>query len=374
MSADSSKKIVMIAGGGTGGHIYPAVAIGRALKKADPHIQLRFVGTAHGLESKIMQRENLALDLIQSGQLNFSGSPLKKIKTLLKIPMGILQSFLLILKYKPVYVMGVGGYASAPFVLAAALLGRKVAFWEPNAHPGMANRLLSKIVKTSYVVFEEALKYLSSTHNKVLGMPLREEIDQAAVAGFNQDVKMKAGADRLSILCFGGSQGSLFLNEQISDFILANPDLHSRIHVIHQTGRHDFETIKKKYGHLACVEIHEFIYDMPTYYKQADIAFCRGGASTIAELAAFGVVPLIVPLPAADDHQQRNAEVVVRAAAGFMFIQKQFDKAEFKKTLLMLLEQPEKRQTYSHNIRKLAPRGAARLIAEDILQQINSSN
>jgi UDP-N-acetylglucosamine--N-acetylmuramyl-(pentapeptide) pyrophosphoryl-undecaprenol N-acetylglucosamine transferase len=161
MSGSNTKKI-MIAGGGTGGHIYPAIAIGRALQKLNPHIELRFVGTAEGLESKIMSRENLALDLIQSGKLNFSGSPQKKIKTLCKIPIGLFQSSVLILKHQPDFVLGVGGYASAPFVLMAALLGKKTAFWEPNAHPGMANRLLSKIVDKSYLVFEASKKYLSS--------------------------------------------------------------------------------------------------------------------------------------------------------------------------------------------------------------------
>lgn len=359
-----SKKTVMIAGGGTGGHIYPAVAIGRALNKIDPQIQLRFVGTAQGLESKIMQRENLSLDLIQSGQLNFSGSPLKKIKTICKIPVGFAQSIALILKYKPSYVLGVGGYASAPFVLMAALLGRKVAVWEPNAHPGMANRLLSKVVKTAYLVFENSKKYLSSTDNKVFGMPLREEIDQAG------DTTKVFTTGKLTILCFGGSQGSQFLNEKISDFVLANPALHDQLRIIHQTGTRDFETVKKKYGHLPFVEIHEFIYDMPLYYKQADVAFCRGGASTIAELAAFGIVPLIVPLPAADDHQLRNAEVVFKADAGYLFEQKKFDQELFKKSILSLLNEVSLRQRLSENIKKLAPQGAARLIAEDILRQM----
>ncbi len=359
-----SKKTVMIAGGGTGGHIYPAVAIGRALNKIDPQIQLRFVGTAEGLESKIMQRENLSLDLIKSGKLNFSGSPLKKIKTICKIPVGFVQSVGLILKYKPSYVLGVGGYASAPFVLMAALMGRPVAVWEPNAHPGMANRWLTKVVKTAYLVFENSKKYLASTDNKVFGMPLREEIDLAA------DNKKVFTAGKLTILCFGGSQGSQFLNEKISDFALAHSDLHAQIRIIHQTGTRDFKAMQKKYGHLPFVELHEFIYDMPLYYKQADVAFCRGGASTIAEVAAFGIVPLIVPLPAADDHQMRNAEVVYKADAGFLFDQKKFDQKLFTETVFLLLNGVSLRQRLSENIKQLAPQGAARLIAEDIFKQM----
>lgn len=367
MSEKKVKKII-IAGGGTGGHIYPAIAIGRALQKADPSVQIRFVGTAEGLESKIMQRENLSLDLIQSGKLNFSGSPIKKLKTLLKIPVGLLQSLVLISKHRPDFVIGVGGYASAPFVLMAALLGRKTAIWEPNAHPGMANRLLSKIVRKSYLVFEDTKKYLSSTENKVLGMPLREEIEQAQ---FEERAKI---SDRLTILCFGGSQGSLFLNEKISDFILKSAYLRDKIYLIHQTGTRDFENMKKKYdilnGTLKNVEVHEFIYDMPNQYRKADIQFCRGGASTIAEAAAFGVVPLIVPLPAADDHQLRNAEVLAKNNAGFLFKQNEFDDLEFVQTIELLLNDVSLRKEMSANLRKFAPKHAAREIAHDILAQI----
>lgn len=363
MSDRKTKKII-IAGGGTGGHIYPAIAIGRALQKADPEVEIRFVGTEGGLESKIMKRENLSLDLIQSGKLNFSGSPLKKIKTLLKIPVGLLQSLLLILKHKPDFVLGVGGYASAPFVMMSALLRKKTAIWEPNAHPGMANRLLSKLVNKSYLVFEDSKKHLSSSDTKVFGMPLREEIEQAL-----SEERAKI-SDRLTILCFGGSQGSLFLNEKISDFIIKNPALREKIYLIHQTGPLDYENMKKKYGSIDNVDVHEFIYDMPNQYRKADIQFCRGGASTIAEAAAFGVVPLIVPLPAADDHQLRNAEVVMQNKAGFLFKQNQFNEAEFAKTIELLQQNDSLRKEMALNLRKLAPQRAASQIAQDILRNV----
>ncbi len=361
-------KTIIIAGGGTGGHIYPAIAIGRALQKIDPSVVLRFIGTVEGLETKIMQRENLSLHLIQSGKLNFSGQPLRKIRTLLKIPVGLFQSLVYILKFKPDFVLGVGGYASAPFVLMAALLGKKTAFWEPNALPGMANRVLSKIVSKSYLVFSEAQRFLSSSENKVFGMPLREEIE---LAQYDERAKI---SDRLTILCFGGSQGSKFLNEKISDFMLKGTALQEKIYLIHQTGPLDFENMKKKYGLVdgvsAQVELHEFIYDMPTQYRKADIQFCRGGASTIAEAAAFGIVPLIVPLPAADDHQLRNAEVVVTNNAGFLFKQNEFNETEFAKTIELMLQNSILRKEMSANLRKLAPKQAAQEIARDILKQI----
>ncbi|MGZ3727317.1 MAG: undecaprenyldiphospho-muramoylpentapeptide beta-N-acetylglucosaminyltransferase [Pseudobdellovibrio sp.] len=360
----SDKKTIIIAGGGTGGHIYPAIAIGRALIKLDPAVRIRFVGTSEGLETKIMQRENLPLDLIQSGKLNFSGNILRKIKSLLKIPLGLYQSFELIMKHRPEFVLGVGGYASAPFVLMAAFMGRRTAIWEPNAHPGMANRLLSKIVSKSFLVFDDSKKYLSTSENKVFGMPLREEIENAQ---FEERSKI---SERLTILCFGGSQGSVFLNQKISDFMLKHTELHDKIYLIHQTGSLDFEKMKAKYGGLSCVEVHEFIYDMPNQYRKADIQFCRGGASTIAEASAFGVVPLIVPLPAADDHQLRNAEVVEKNKAGFLFKQKEFNEAEFADKINLMIQNPALRKEMSENLRKLAPHQASKNIAQDILLQI----
>lgn len=359
----------MIAGGGSGGHIYPAIAIGRAIVKASKQeVEIRFVGTSEGLEKKIMTRENLTLDLIQSGKMNFSGNPIQKIKTLIKIPIGLIQSFFLILKYRPAYVIGVGGYASAPFVAMASLMGRKTALWEPNAHPGMANRLLSKFVPKAFLVFEEAQKYMKSKQFKTMGMPLREEIDQAQL---NQLVKTSTG--KLNILCFGGSQGSLFLNEAISNLILQHPELQSEVHIVHQTGALGYKAMQEKYQTVSCVEVHEYIYDMPKYYQNADVLFCRGGASTIAEAAAFGVVPLIVPLNAADNHQLRNAEAVVKANAGYLFKQSEFKAEEFYQVILKLKNDVNYRRQLSENLKKLAPHQAANEIAKDVLNEVGLS-
>lgn len=362
----TAKKVVMISGGGTGGHIYPAIAIGKAIISLDAGYEVRYVGTKQGLEQKIMAREQLPLDLIWSGKLNFSGNIIQKIKTLFKIPIGFIQSFFLIIKYRPQFVLGVGGYASAPFVLMASLLGKRTALWEPNAHPGMANRLLSKVVNKAYLVFGDAKNDLSSNNVQVFGMPLRAEIDEAVSSA----VPRTAVGGQLTILCFGGSQGSVFLNEKISNFILSHPELKDEVHLIHQTGTLDFKTMKAKYGETSNVEVYEFIYDMPTYYKKADIQFCRGGASTIAEAAAFGVVPLIVPLNAADNHQLKNAEVVVKQGAGFLFTQNEFNDEEFSATILKLKTDADFRRKISENLRKLAPHQAAKEIAKDILKQI----
>ncbi len=353
---------VFIAGGGTGGHIYPAISIAESLKKINPNIHIEFVGTAMGLESKIIPKAGYKLNLIQSGKLNFEGNFLEKIKTLIKLPVGILQSIFLILKHRPDFVLGVGGYVSAPFVLAAAVLGRKTAFWEPNAHPGMANRILSLFVNRSYLVFNDTAKYLHSKANFVFGMPLRTEME--VLEPINKD------SNKFFILCFGGSQGSRFLNDQLSDFIISSPELHEKIEVVHQTGPNDFDRMKKKYSKINCVQIFDFVYNMPEYYQKADLLFCRGGASTLAEAAAFGVVPLVVPLPAADNHQQKNAESLVAENAGFMWLQKTFNAIDFKNKIITLIENKNLLTTMSENLKKLSIKNASNKIADDIVKEI----
>lgn len=357
---------VIIAGGGTGGHIYPALSIAEALKKINPKNEIIFVGTPQGLESKIVPKAGYSLKLIQSGQFNVQGQILKKIKTLIKLPIGIFQAFLILLKERPHLVLGVGGYASAPMLMAAILTFRKTALWEPNAHPGMANRVLSRWAQKAYVVFSEAQKYLKTNQVKVLGMPLREEIEQQIQKGDEQ----KFTQAQFTILCFGGSQGSVFLNEKLSNLILKKTEWQNKIKVIHQTGSRDFENIKSKYKNLSYVEVHEYIYNMPEYYKKADMLFCRGGASTLAEAAAFGVVPLVVPLPAADDHQQRNAEALVKIEAGFMLLQNQFDENLFENIIQKLIDEPATRLKMAVQLKNSAPKGAAKKIAEDICNTI----
>ncbi len=363
----NKKKCVMIAGGGTGGHIYPAIAIGRSLLDQNPQCEIRYIGTRQGLEQKIMAKENLTLDLIQSGQLNFSGRPLKKMRTLFSIAFGFIESIKLIRKHKPDFILGVGGYASAPFLLAGVLLKVKSAIWEPNAHPGMANRLLSRLVKKAYLVFAAAKSNLHAKDFKLVGMPLRQEMEQA------RSQQKKVTSDKLRLLCFGGSQGSLFLNKQISDLLLSSPELHDKLVVVHQTGIADFQNIKAKYQGLGCVEVHEFIYNMPEYYQKSDVLFCRGGASTIAEAACFGVIPIVVPLPAADDHQRKNAEVLVEKTAGFMMLQNLFELSELKKNIIQLMTDHKLRETMTLHLKNLASEKAAESIAADILKEIDKN-
>lgn len=356
----TAKRTVVIAGGGSGGHIYPGIAIARAIQKIDPSVEVHFVGTTQGLEGKIVPREGFPLHFIESGKLNVK-SPLQRLKTLFKIPLGLWQSIRLLGQLKPLYVIGVGGYASGPFVLAASFIGFNTAVWEPNAMPGMANRILSRFVDKCFVVFGEAKKYLKNSNIIQAGMPVRAEIENA-VHSETQDSKFH-------LLAFGGSQGARTLNNCLSDAILSGGDWVRDLAVVHQLGAMDFERVSAKYKEAPCeVQPFEFIYDMPKYYQWADIIFCRGGASSIAEAAAFGIIPIIVPLPAADNHQQKNAESLVAKNAGRMILQKDLTPERLISEVQSLRADKALREEMVRNIKAFYVPQAATVIAKEILQ------
>jgi UDP-N-acetylglucosamine--N-acetylmuramyl-(pentapeptide) pyrophosphoryl-undecaprenol N-acetylglucosamine transferase len=373
------KKLIYIAGGGTGGHIYPGIAIAKELLRQNPDLKIEFVGGETGLEHKIVPREGFRLHHIKGGKLNFAGNFGLKIKTLLKIPIGLLQSLALLLNTRPHFVLGVGGYASGPFVLVASLLGIPTGLWEPNAHPGLANRWLSRFVGVCYVVFADANKWLKNKSIYVFGMPVRAEIEKAGALSFEELQKLRpaSGQNHFHLLSFGGSQGSRAISTVLVK-ALTDP-AHSGdknwtqgLKVVHQIGATDFPVVKPKYeGFETWVTPLEFIFDMPSYYAQADLVLVRGGASTLVEVAAFGVVPIVVPLPAADDHQLRNAEVLEKAAAAKIILQQNLTPQSLTMAVQELRQNPELRRKMAQNLKALFKPLAAQQIATDILKRMS---
>jgi UDP-N-acetylglucosamine--N-acetylmuramyl-(pentapeptide) pyrophosphoryl-undecaprenol N-acetylglucosamine transferase len=364
------KPLIYIAGGGTGGHIYPGVAIARALMTHRSQIQIEFVGSQDGLETRIVPREGFQLHCIAGGRLNFQGKLHQKIWTLAKIPVGLFQSFALILKTKPAFVLGVGGFASGPFVLAAAILGVPCGIWEPNAQPGLANRWLSRFVDVCYVVFADADRWLRNKAIRPFGMPVRAEIE---VAGQKPWSEKKTSSADFHILSFGGSQGSRIISSALTGALLHPeqtefPDWTKDLKVVHQIGAVDFASVAPKYEKiLNIVTPLEFIYEMPKYYSEADLVVVRGGASTLVEVSAFGVIPIVIPLPAADDHQLRNAEVLEKAGAGKILLQKDLNPKSLVALIEELRRKPEVRAQMSRQLKSLFKPLAAEKIAQDVL-------
>lgn len=352
---------IVIAGGGTGGHIYPGVAIAKALTHINKDIKVHFVGTPQGLETKIIPRENLPLHLLPVGKLNYSGGTFKKFKTLIQMPLVFWKSFRLLRELKPQVVLGVGGYASGPVMLVASLCGYKTAIWEANAHPGLTNRILSRFVKRAYLVFEEAKTQIHCREVVVAGLPVR-----AAVESLTPTPRTD---DEFHVLVFGGSQGARPINRLIIDSVKSKQQWLSSVRLIHQTGPYDIKEAQSEYEQSNLkVESHEYLYDMEKYLDWADLVICRSGASTLAELAAVGKPAILIPLPhAADDHQLKNARAFEVAGAAVVLEQKNANSQSLNQVVEKLRSNSNELEKMSLNAKKLHKTQAAEAIAKSLL-------
>ncbi|MBL8191516.1 MAG: undecaprenyldiphospho-muramoylpentapeptide beta-N-acetylglucosaminyltransferase, partial [Acidobacteria bacterium] len=303
---------VIIAGGGTGGHIYPGIAIAQEFKRRHADTEILFVGTARGLETKIVPREGFELHLIEVAALK-RVSLLKRIKSLLLLPKSFLAVRSLIQEVRPDVVIGVGGYASGPVVLMASLMGVPTLVAEQNALPGFTNRMLARFVKAAAVTFDEAKKYFGDKA-VITGNPVRAEFFT---------VSPKAATEQTHLFITGGSQGARAINLAIIDALPLLVEEKDKLSITHQTGESDYDKVRAAYLELGWrVEVKPFVEKMVEEFAKADLVMTRAGATTVAELAAAGKPALMIPFPfAADDHQRKNAEAVERAGAGRMILQ-----------------------------------------------------
>jgi UDP-N-acetylglucosamine--N-acetylmuramyl-(pentapeptide) pyrophosphoryl-undecaprenol N-acetylglucosamine transferase len=314
---------IVIAGGGTGGHVYPGVAIADEVKRRNPDAKVAFIGTTRGLESKIVPKSGYELATINVSRLK-GGGVMTKLKGLFRLPVAMFQSWRILRRIRPDVVIGVGGYASGPALLAGVFTFRKTAIQEQNATPGLTNRWLGKLVKRVFLGFGAGVKAFSSKKTVYTGNPIRHAIAERLRASSPSDAKA------LRVLVFGGSQGATFLNERVPALLAKlSAALDSRLVITHQTGTADLEATTARYIALSLEsEVLPFIDDMPKAYGTADLAICRAGALTIAELTAVGLPSLLVPFPfAADNHQEANARVLEAHGAALVATQKDWDEA-----------------------------------------------
>ena len=338
MKKNSNSTIrLLVAGGGTGGHIYPALAIAAEVMARGPANEIHFVGTARGLETKIIPPTGYRLHLLPGGALNNVGLR-QRIATLVALPLAILKGIALLWRVRPTHILGVGGYASGPLLLAAILTFRRVYVFECNAIPGLTNRWLAPFVKLAFLNFQETMRFFY--HSEVVGIPTRAGLAPTA----------RQAHQKLRILIFGGSQGARGINLAVIEAIeksmganespparmeSKNADWLSQVEIVHQIGARDFVVMKKRYEALGgkattnpqCLE---YLHDMPERYAWADLIFCRAGASTIAELAVCHKAAVLIPFPdAADNHQWENAKVLADAGAAHLVSQKEFTSDKF---------------------------------------------
>ncbi len=318
-------KAVVFAGGGTGGHVYMAVALAKGLIRRNPKTRILFVGTKHGLETRILPSLGLALETITIGALK-SVSPARVLTTLLQLPASVLHSGRILHRFGPSVIVGLGGYASGPVVVAGKLARVPCLLVEPNVRPGLTNRLLGPWSNRVAVAFAQT-KIWFGKKACATGTPIRPEFYQCGTR--------KKGGGRLQVLVFGGSQGSRAINDLICESLEFLPP--NRISIVHQTGSLDYQRVKRCYQRAGIrVQIKEFIEDMPTCFHRSDVIVSRAGACTLAEITAAGKPSLLIPLPrASDDHQRRNASALVACRAAVVLEQK---KASGRKVAQILVE------------------------------------
>lgn len=343
---------VVIAGGGTGGHIIPALAIARALQE-DYAAELLFIGTSRGLETRLVPQAGYTLELVEVGALK-GVSLARRARTLFDLPRAVLRAGKIIRAFRADVVIGVGGYASGPAMMAAVLHRVPTLAFEANYVPGFANRMVSRFVSAAAVHFAETSKYFKGA--KVTGVPVRSEFFAPAARHEPQ---------RPTILVTGGSQGARAINRAFRE---AAPELLRRmpgLHIIHQTGERDFADTKKAYKDAGLdVEVSQFISDMPAAFARADLLLCRSGASTVAEVTAAGKVAVFVPFPfATDDHQKRNAEALVSKNAAVLVPESELTSERIANEVSSLLAGGQMLEQMSVRSRSLSHPAAAKEIA-----------
>lgn len=347
---------LLLAGGGTGGHLFPALALAQALQAGDPESRVHFVGTARGIEARILPPLGLPLSTIDIEGVVGRGWR-SRLALLPKLLRSLRQSLKILREFDPDVVVGVGGYASAPVLLAALLKKRPTLIHEQNAWPGLTNRLLGPWVDRVCLSFTESDRAFHRGRTVLTGNPLRRGMEDCP----------PLPDQRPSLLVFGGSRGARAVNEMV---VAALPHLaawQGRLQIRHQTGEEDLEWVRQGYRAAGWeAQVVPFIDDMAAAYGEAQLVVCRAGATTIAELTVCGRPAVLVPYPhAAADHQTANARALARRGAALMLPQQELTGELLARVVGDLLEDRERLQSMAGAARALGHRGAAALILKE---------
>ena len=350
---------LVVAGGGTGGHLFPGIAIAREWLRRNPDNRVLFVGTDRSFEKKILAESGLPHTAITAAGMK-GLNLFKKIRALGCIPQGITQAAGVLARFKPHVVLGVGGYSSGPVALAAWLRRIPVVLHEQNLLPGITNRLLARIARRIYLSFEQTRLARGDTKALVTGNPVRAEFLSGGAAKAHPD-------KRFTVLVAGGSQGAHGLNTAVSDALehLKNPDT---LFFVHQTGSADEQAVAGIYARqgIAC-EVRPFFHDMAARYRRADLVICRAGATTIAEVTAMGKAALFVPFPfAADNHQVLNARTLADDGAARMVEEKDLDGKMLAERIGHYVENPGELARMAARAAAKGKPDAAMVIVDDI--------
>jgi UDP-N-acetylglucosamine--N-acetylmuramyl-(pentapeptide) pyrophosphoryl-undecaprenol N-acetylglucosamine transferase len=352
---------LVVAGGGTGGHLYPGIAVARELLRREPAATVSFAGTASGLEARVVPLEGFDLDVIRSAGIK-GKSIASRARGAALVPVGMGDAWRIISRRKPNVVMGVGGYSSGPVVLAAALRRVPTLVLEQNAVPGLTNRILARWVSAAAVSYEETLGFFRGK-GFVAGNPVRDEFFQTAPLADGTSHARR-------VLVLGGSQGAHAINVAV---VASARELAQRLPnltLVHQTGERDLTSCRTGYAGAGLdVRVEAFFPQVAAEVAAADLVVGRAGATTLAELAAAGRPAVLIPFPGAtDDHQRKNAEAVARSGGAVVIDQRELSPQRIADTITELLSDQRRLEAMASAMRSLAKRDAARRIVDRLIE------
>ncbi|MBI2988771.1 MAG: undecaprenyldiphospho-muramoylpentapeptide beta-N-acetylglucosaminyltransferase [Deltaproteobacteria bacterium] len=346
---------LIMAGGGTGGHLFPGLAVAREFRRRDRMTEILFVGTELGIESRILPREGFPLATIPIRGLKGRGLR-GSLQALYGIPVSFFRSLGIIARFRPDCIIGLGGYASGPFLLAGKSKGIRCAIMEQNLRPGFTNRILSCLADRVFTSYEESAPYFPRARVITAGNPVRW-----------QALPEIAKSEKFTLLVFGGSAGAHKINLCVIEALQSLRDLTTGLRVMHQTGQADFAAIKEAYGSLPFeADVLPFVERMDEAYARADLVLCRAGAGTVSELTVFGKAAILVPYPyAAYDHQRFHAQVLQDQGAAEMILDRELTGEKLAERIRALYLDRKRLEAIGMAARKLGKPEAAKRIVDE---------
>jgi UDP-N-acetylglucosamine--N-acetylmuramyl-(pentapeptide) pyrophosphoryl-undecaprenol N-acetylglucosamine transferase len=362
---------IVIAGGGTGGHVFPGIAVAKMLRKEHEDVSVVFVGTSEGIEANIVPKEGFEIKFIRSEGIVGRGI-LRGFISAVKLPLSIMDSFEILRQIRPEAVLGVGGYSSGPLLLSAYLMGIPTIIHEQNTIPGLTNRILGKFVNIIAVTYFESLQYFSKAKTYLTGNPVREEI----LNGDRNRGYSTFGLDKdlFTIFVFGGSSGAKNVNKALSEALIYLEEYKDHVQFIHQTGEKDFNYVRDFYHARGFKgSVIPFIHDMGDAYAVADLVISRAGATTLAELTICGKAAILIPYPhAAGNHQKANAKKLWDINAAQMILDSDLSGKSLSDLVRNIFNEPDVISEMETVSRSIGRPDAAKKIVELITRLVKS--
>lgn len=362
---------IVIAGGGTGGHVYPGIAVAKAFKKELANAEIVFIGTPEGIESRVVPKEGFEIKFIRSEGI-VGNDAYRMIRSAFKLPLSMKDSYLILKSLRPDVVLGVGGYSSGPALLTAFLMGMPTIIHEQNTVPGLTNKILGKFINIVAVTYFESVDFFPKDKTYITGNPIRDEI----LRGDRDRGYKTLGLDRelFTIFVFGGSSGASSINKALNEALVYLEDFKDHIQFLHQTGEKDFDFVRGFYNARGFRgTVIPFLHEMADAYAVADLVVSRAGATTIAELTTCGKAAILIPYPfAAGNHQKANAEKLWDLGAAQMILDSELNGSTLSSVIRHLFNDPDLISEMEMTSRSIGRPDATKKIIELIVSLVKS--